>query len=420
MTAKSFELSVRTSSLVFVIYLFAFFRPLSLLHREYGLAGLNPFELFAIIISYLLIITIFFNLRNLKLDSISILILGYCSYCLLSLLWGSDIRQVMRVVLPFLLFFAARVSINNNEQIRIILIFLILGYAYPILGSMFDILQGISVDMIVYQTGVERYKGQFFKIHAFGHSMAFFSFIYALSNQYMQDGKKIVKILLFFLFLASIFCLFKSYVRTAFLGFLLFWGLYLWGYRKRYFALFLVGLLCIVCLYMGTAKTIFFQVKEGGKNSKNLDVASSGRLSVWKHDLKLLSEVSIERKILGAGIVTGYASAEGKTNAFLGGHNDFLELVAKAGILGLLMYLSILSILLIHIIKSKINIKSKYLFLAMVVSVIAMNFVSNSYVARVELAQLFWLFVGIFYFLDERDFSERSRVKVNYSSANNG
>ena len=38
-----------------------------------------------------------------------------------------------------------------------------------------------------------------------------------------------------------------------------------------------------------------------------------------------------------------------------------------------------------------------YLFFGFISSVIVMNMVSNSYMSRVELAQLFWLFAGLFY-----------------------
>ena len=194
------------------------------------------------------------------------------------------------------------------------------------------------------------------------------------------------------------FCLFKSVVRTAYLGFLLFWSIYLWGYSKKYFTLFLVGLLCVTCLYAGMTKTIFFQTKG---NSYNLNDASSGRLSLWKNDLNLFSGLSIEKKILGLGIVPGKAKIKNKSNAVFGHHNDYLELLVKGGILSILMYLSILSILFIQIITSDTNKQIKYLFLALLVSVTIMNFVSNSYLARVELGQLFWLFMGIFYYIKQ-------------------
>jgi hypothetical protein len=50
---------------------------------------------------------------------------------------------------------------------------------------------------------------------------------------------------------------------------------------------------------------------------------------------------------------------------------------------------------------SPIDIKLKIIFIGILFSVIAMNFVSNSYIVRVELAQYFWLFMGIFYALND-------------------
>jgi hypothetical protein len=50
---------------------------------------------------------------------------------------------------------------------------------------------------------------------------------------------------------------------------------------------------------------------------------------------------------------------------------------------------------------SAIDIKLRIIFIGVLFSVIVMNLVSNSYIVRVELAQYFWLFMGIFYALND-------------------
>ena len=129
---------------IFLI-LFCFLRPLALIDINIVIGGLNVFELFAIIISYILLFAIALNIRKIKFDFISISILWFCSYCLISIFWGSQVRTIAQVTLPFVLFFAIRVMINEPKQIKLLLTVLIISYCFPLVGSLYQIIQGTSV-----------------------------------------------------------------------------------------------------------------------------------------------------------------------------------------------------------------------------------------------------------------------------------
>jgi hypothetical protein len=82
-------------------------------------------------------------------------------------------------------------------------------------------------------------------------------------------------------------------------------------------------------------------------------------------------------------------------------HCDYLSLFMGLGPVGLMLYLFLYVILLYDIFYSPIDLKLRIIFFGILVSVMVMNFISNSYIVRVELAQYFWLLMGIFFALND-------------------
>ena len=81
-------------------------------------------------------------------------------------------------------------------------------------------------------------------------------------------------------------------------------------------------------------------------------------------------------------------------------HNDFLGLLMTLGIIGFLLYIAILASCLRDVINSSLETRGKFFFFGFLISIIFMNFVSNSYLSRVQLSQVFWMFIGLFYIRD--------------------
>jgi O-antigen ligase len=394
---------------IFLI-LFCAFRPLALLDLKIGIAEYNVMELFAIIISYLLVFGILLNLKKVKFDFISISILWFCSYCYISILWGSQFRTVTQVTLPFILFFAIRAIINEPKQIKLLITVLIITYCFPLVGSFYQIIQGFGIAGVESITGIERYSGMFDRIKPFSYAMFFFSiFFYIQVNINRLRNRQIKWALLFFLII-SFFCLFKTYSRVTYLGLFVFWTISLWGYNKKYFFIALALSIFIVILNFSALQQIFFKTQEF-----DINVASSGRLFLWEHNISYFLASDFDRKLLGNGLgvlspsvissdlgIVGYRISP----KILPSHNDFLQLLMSLGCFGLFAYLLIFSALLKDVYMSIIGKNIKYFYYGIIFSIIFINFGSGIIVYQVGSSQLFWMTMGFLYVF--RDFNATS------------
>ena len=123
-----------------MLVVFGFFRPISLTIEFFTVFGLSPFEIFGVVISYMLLIPVLLYFRNLRLDRTILLSIFFCLYCAGSVLWGSDVTIFSRVTLPFIVLFVARIFITEPKQIHAILVALIISYMIPIVTSTFMII----------------------------------------------------------------------------------------------------------------------------------------------------------------------------------------------------------------------------------------------------------------------------------------
>lgn len=147
-------------------------------------------------------------------------------------------------------------------------------------------------------------------------------------------------------------------------------------------------------------ENLIWQTKGLSKKVHDLNVASSGRIYIWKNNLKSFIELPFTIKILGVGLGHELDRIPGSSKMWMGSHNDFLSLLIMLGFFGLIIYLLFYIVLFNDILKSRINNNIKSFYIGILVSVIIMNFVSNSYIVRFQMAQLFWLFFGIFYAIE--------------------
>lgn len=389
------------------IMLFCVFRPLALLDLKVGIAEFNAMELFAVIMSYLLLLPIFLNLRKIKLDLISISILWFCSYCLLSLIWGSQLRTVAQVTLPFILFFATRSMINEQKQISLLITVLIIAFCFPLIGSFYQIIQGQTIETVESISGIERYAGMFKTIKPLAFAMFFFSVFYYMQVYINQLRNRQIKWVLLFLLIISFFCLFKTYSRITFIGLFAFWTISFFGYNKKYFFLMLALSILVVIVYFSIFQLIFFKTQEF-----EINVATSGRLFLWEHNINYFLKSSFEKKMLGNGLGVLSPIPAGSeiaiasrriTPKILPSHNDFLQILMSLGIFGLFSYLLIFLALLKDVFISSIDKSIKYFYFGIIISIILINFGSGITVYQVGSSQLFWLVMGFFYVFRELD-----------------
>jgi O-antigen ligase len=384
-----------------ILIIFACLRPIVVGIPQAEL--LNILDTFGIIISFLILVSILINIKSLKVDFINLMILVFCSYCYLSIFWDSDIREVAKYTLPFLLFFSARISVKRNEQIAILLKWFILGYSYLILASFFAIITGSSDIFYEYSSDLERYGGVTTGSHTLAHMMMFYNFIFAYYIIIGNRQNKIMNLILFLLFILSVYCLVMTYTRTTLIGFAIFWAIYLSKNNKKVLLIGLLISLPLFGLFADKIEIVFLQNK-GEKVNKVEDVdinrASSGRLYLWERNLTIFAKSDPLQKLLGLGIGGEGTSSAARERKFIAPHNDYLSILMTTGIMGLLIYFIILGTILAKIVSLRQR-KIKYLFLGMFISVLIMGAVSNSYIGRFEMTQLFWLFMGLLYCQDQ-------------------
>lgn len=390
----------------FALCVFMLLRPLFAISffDTHTLFGLKYLELFSICMSYGFIILILANLKQQHFDGPNALVLMFCIYCVLSLMWGSDIRPVIRLILPAVLFFIARANIEGESQLQVLILLAIIGHIVPILGSAYYIFHN-KMAITIYWTGLHRYYGIYSGVHALAHSMfifLFFAMLYLYFNEKSESRKKAFIFFIYFLCLIALFDLVKTYTRNVFLGFYILLFCYLIG-RRNYKLLIGITLGSILVAMSSSAFwEMIYDFTDVFQGKRDILYMGSGRLGIWTRFLHEFVNISFPNKVLGAGVVTISDS-----------HNDFLSLMYGLGIVGLFIYVSFMSKVFFDISKSCIDRKLKYTFSGFILAVAAMNFASNSYVSRVELAQYFFFIIGAFYGLRDNSVS-MSQVSSDY------
>jgi O-antigen ligase len=299
---------------------------------------------------------------------------------------------------------------------------IIVGFSIPTLLSAGQIASGVpeAVDQVKYQTGIVRWQGVYSNPHNFGHSMTLLlmtSVLYVSLRGIHKDGRHGVSpraenVLLGILAAIALFCLYKSAVRSAVLGLLIFLGLY--GYMQNKKALLLGGAALAVVAVVAAPIWIpailheFAPDRRGGE--PELMEMGSGRLNFWTNDFAKFIRLPIDQKIAGIG-VGATDSSEGE---FLG-HNDWLRIIWDTGIIGFVLF-AWLQILILRAIL-RMRGRERHLFLALFAAVNVMMLVSNSYTLRIQVGQLYYMILAFIEIPPHRAQTERVPVRATDQTA---
>jgi len=320
-------------------------------------------ELFAISISYLLLIAVAANIKNWKLDFVSVAIIFFCFYSVLRIFWGSKFRTVFQIILPFAVFFSIRLFIKdqNQDQISFLLSIIVIAYLIPLFGSFYQIFQGTSNRIMVETlTGIERHSGLFEGIRPLANAMFFFSVFFYLKYILFRPEGRYIRYALILMLLISVYCAFKTYSRSIYIGLFIFWAFALLGLNKKHFFIFLFLSIFFGALYQANLQQIFYKTEEF-----DVKTASSGRSFVWEHNISLfINSYSFDEKFLGRGlgVVTPDGSV-GKEWEIWSSHNDYLHLLMQLGGIGMFLYLLIHVAILREVIYGNIEKKIKYFYI---------------------------------------------------------
>ena len=374
-----------------ILLITAFLRPIVTI-----IEGKTPLPLHKIIPSgflYILLILLFLSISSIKWDLVNLAILSFCCYAITSLAWGSELNDLFQLILPFIGYFAVKTFVKDVSDVKQIITVLLIGYLIPIVGSAILMFGDRSIAYIVYGSGVLRQNGMYAGFHTAAHAMVLFSFIYAFFLTYKESTRPLFQYIVHLLLVLSVYCLWNTYVRNGYLGLLVFWMVYLFRLKKRYFVVLLIVLMGLGFWQSSTVKSVFWKADTWDRQ-QNLDTASSGRIMLWSHNINLFFELPIYKKMLGSGLGSESDKVIGREDEIWSSHNDYIALLMTLGVIGLLLYAAIFILLLLDIIFYSKNRRTQAIFLSAILACLCTSMVTNGYVFRFETSQMFWIIIG--------------------------
>jgi len=387
---------------VFLLSLYAFLRPI--LSMQIG--GIELFELAAIVLFLLMTAAFLVNVgvqRQLSLSPVDLWMLAFIVWCMAAYAIypeDSNLRETIRLLIPLLGYIVVgNVLTAKHEYLRVIR-WMIWGFAVAVATNTVVIASGGGIESVSYWTQVARWQGVYDGPHSLGHNMLFGIFLlgvyFVLQRQPVRTDKARgavwTKAAMVAVAIGAVFCLAMSQARTAIVGLTIFLIGYGYVYHRRawFLGVILVAVVGVV-IAPKVAPILFHDAYYVAEGKGTEDDLASGRPKIWEAHWNMLMSAPLDKKLAGIGI----GNRDALVNNPLGvwsSHNDWLELLVQTGFVGAALYLAIQIALLIRILRMPGE--ERYVFLVIFVAVSVMNFVSNSYVTRFGLAQLYFLLMA--------------------------
>ena len=392
----------------FLISLFYLARPMMSTQVDITVGGLNFFEaltlLFTIVLVVIAIGAGFRGSVKIPLSVTERWMLAFIVWATVTSLFYyniADFKTYVKWVLPLITFMILKRGIHSEVQYRNLVGLMIVGFSVPVVLSVVLIAKGLQLSKVVYATGVERFHGAYATIHDMGHSMTLLfvsmTIFILVSNTVSAKRTKTLTTTrnLFFVFmgLMAFYCLYKAQVRTAYLGIFIFIVVFLYQYSKKMLLLFTGLFIGSLIVFGAIYYAVFFDVVSAVRGEKNIGTAGSGRIEMWENNWEIYSSLPIHRKFMGVGIGNKYGTATWKDPDIRGhvvdSHNDWFQVFIATGPVGFILMVGIYASLYSSILR--IPGRERCAYVALFVSVVAMNAVSNSYFTRFALSQMFYM-----------------------------
>ncbi|WP_027722501.1 O-antigen ligase family protein [Maridesulfovibrio zosterae] len=405
-----------------LLSLFFFFRPIMFIDIGWLVFGLNINEVFAIFATGILIIAFILRVisaKRLNISSVDFFLFAFVTWVFFIYVLYIDrslFKDAAKFVLPFITYFVLKNVIVDTRQYSRLIKIMLIGFAVPIISSTFLIVQGKSLYTILYWNNLARFKGVYNNCHDLGHCMAMFLMligIYAVICSSDTKLKPLRRQRLFVVFLAMLsvfafYCLYKSYVRTCFFGFILFAYYYLFRVNKRVLIVLTAVMCAISILSAAVLYTIFYDMIDSASGKESAENFGSGRPYIWKHNIIEFSSQGLDEILAGVGVGNTWSHTKRKSDVvggMLNSHNDFLDVMMQTGLVGIILFLAFQFCIYrkIRLLEGRV----RYIFLALFFAVCFMNFASNSYVTRFGLGQIFYAVLSYIELPDHRKEDEK-------------
>ncbi len=387
---------------VFIIKMAAFLRPLFFIEIEQK----NLFDLAAIGIFLVLAIAFLSNTalrQSIRITAVDFIIFFFTAWsliCYLIYFEKGDIRELAKLIIPLLTYVVAKNVLRDKSQYQAMLGWMIAGFVVPVILSALLIVSGKGIEVmgsskiVNYWTGIARWQGAYAGSHNLGHNMVFLFFLMTVymhmartastgGPQPFALGKRVLFLVLG---TAALYSLLMSQVRTTIVGLFVFLTYYLYVFNKRLLLLGGVTAIVVFAVMFPVIKPFLFPdlVMMEKEDGLMIESFGSGRPSIWADNLAYFSALPLDRQLTGVGVGNNEASSQG-----LDSHNDYLDVLVGTGIVGFLLFMMLQVALLRAILK--LERRDRYVYLSIFAAVFVMSFVSNSYVNRFGLAQMYYL-----------------------------
>jgi O-antigen ligase len=392
---------------LFLLNTFALLRPLLSIEVGVEFGGIGLFDLagmgFIAVLALAFFVRISLGGQYVTIRSVDTWMIAYMFWCVaVSLIYPdkTDFRELIKWIVPFMTYIVAAKILRDRREYLRLLSLLMIGHVIPILASAVVIFLNLdlAIRKVVGATGLPKYEGVYANSGNLGLSMTLFvilGVIYAdVTRSHLGETKRLDKARVIFFILVTLFalyCLLSSQSRTAQLGLVIFFAVYLYQVSKKWLLIGAAMLGVFVVIMSPLLTLMYYDVIRVQQGERPIEELGSGRPYFWMHNLSEFSEAPPDRLLTGVGIgnLVPMGSFASTGESIWSSHNDFLAVLVHTGIIGLIIFLG----LQVAILKKILAIEGheKTAFLALFFAVTAMNFASNSYISRFALAQIYFL-----------------------------
>lgn len=299
--------------------------------------------------------------------------------------------DIAKASIPLVTYTVVHNVIRDREDFRRLLFWMVIGFIIPTLLSAILIVIGEGVYWVSYWTGIPRWRGAYFGPHAMGHSMALLLIVLIVYGYFLRDKgwRKPQLAGLVGLGMVAVVCLALSQVRSAMLGLICFVTVMVaLTSRKLLIAgsiVFVVGATISMPYWLPWVAPEVVTLEQG--RSEVMDLGSS-RPKYWTHNLSIYANLPIDQKIAGTGLASRAVTMDVADDEVLDSHNDWLDLLMQTGLVGLVLYLLIQFSIFRK--ARRLEPPDRNVFVALVIAVNVIMFVSNSLVWRIQVGQLYF------------------------------
>lgn len=340
--------------------------------------------------------------KDITMSSVDVWVALFSVWCVAAYITYPDkanLREVAKLIMPLWTYVIAKNIVHTPHDYLKVLRFLILGFVIPVVLSVVFIQTERGVEVIDYWTSIPRYRGAYAGSHSMGHNMTFLLMIlmmYMFMARRLTSGVHVGTVWegigfrfgAVLLGVAALYCLYQSQVRTAVVGLVVFVGVLLFKVNRRVLLALVVGSTIVGAMSLPVLVPRFLNdiamIDSGTWDAQEI---GSGRPRIWRNNVDLFVDMPLDRQLAGVGI--GNKLGIGGTEGITDSHNDLLDVLIQTGIVGFLLFIGLQVALFRRVMEMPPY--ERALFLALFAATLVMNFVSNSYVTRFGLAQMFYI-----------------------------